>query len=157
MLSKNKLEKIPAGHEIVEGLDEKIIKIVPLVKERIKTLSECDKLISPFFVEVEYDAEIKNHFKDKKAFAAEVLNKTLDSLANISKDKSNFNSNTIEHNLRQLSDQLNVSFRKIAEVVRIAIWGTTISPPLFKTMEIIGKEEAIKRLESYKDILAARL
>jgi len=157
ILSKNKLEKIPAGHKIVKGLDEKIIKIVPLVKERIKTLSECDKLISPFFVKVEYDAEIKNYFKDKKAFAAEVLNKTLDSLANISKDKSNFNSSTIEHNLRQLSDQLNVSFRKIAEVVRIAMWGATISPPLFETMEIIGKEEAIKRLESYKNILAARL
>ena len=86
-----------------------------------------------------------------------MLDKTLDSLANISKDKSNFNSGTIEHNLRQLSDQLNVSFRKIAEVVRIAIWGATISPPLFETMEILGKEEAIKRLESYKDILAAQL
>jgi len=155
--SKNKLEKIPAGQEMAKELDEKIIKIVPLVKERIKTLSECDNLISPFFVKVEYDAEIKKHFKDKKAFAAEVLNKTLDLLANISKDESNFNSSTIEHNLRQLSGQLNVSFRKIAEVVRIAIWGTSISPPLFETIEILGKEEAIKRLESYKDILAAQL
>ena len=64
-----------------------------------------------------------------------------------------FNAKKIEQILRLLSEELRLSFRKIAEVIRIAIWGSTISPPLFETIEILGKEETLKRLECYKNIL----
>lgn len=154
------------------ALNEKITKIVPLVKERVKTLKECDNLIAPFFFEVDYTEEIKNYFKNKDinpGKAREIIDKTTEALSLIGswpsapsltltpthpKASSEFTSTQIEEILRALSNKLNLDFRKFAEVIRIALWGSTISPPLFETIEILGKDETIKRLATYKAFLS---
>jgi len=56
--------------------------------------------------------------------------------------------------LRLISERLNLSFRKVAEVIRIAIWNSTISPPLFETIEILGKELTLKRIKEYIRIIS---
>lgn len=154
ILSKNehKAKYIFDGKK--ENLDKKIEKITPLVKERVKTLKECDKLVKPFFIKVEYDSKMKNYFKNKKINAIEIINKTVDSLSKINKENAtNFNAKKIEKNLRLLAEKINLNFRKFAEVIRIAIWGSTVSPPLFETIEILGKDETLKRLKDYKNAL----
>ena len=140
-----------------EDLDKKIKKIIPIVKERLKTFSECDRLISPFFLKVKYSSKMENYFKNKKINAVEILNEVIAYLSKIDEENvtgnTNFNAKKIEKNLRLISEELRLSFRKIAEVIRIAIWGSTISLPLFETIEILGKEETLKRLEHYKNRL----
>jgi len=44
---------------------------------------------------------------------------------------------------------LGINFRKVAEVVRIALWGAKVSPPLFRTIEILGRVETLNRLKTY--------
>jgi len=131
-----------------ENLDEKLDKIIPLVKERPKTLQECDSLISPFFFKIKYSTEIINYFKNKKISAPKILNGAISSLSG-----STINSEDIEKSLRLLSEKLDINFRKIAEAIRIAIWASKVSPPLFGTIEILGKELTLKRLKNYKNLL----
>ena len=65
----------------------------------------------------------------------------------------NFNKQNIEETLREIADRSGLNLRKIAEIIRIAIWGTKVSPPIFGTIEILGKEKTIKRLDDYRSII----
>ncbi|MBC8390028.1 MAG: glutamate--tRNA ligase [Actinobacteria bacterium] len=135
----------------VKQLDQKIERIIPLIKERIKTLKESIDLISPFFIKISYSDESKTYFKNKKVNAPDILNRVYKSLGEVS---GKFHAKDIEKNLRLISERLNLSFRKIAEVIRIAIWNSAISPPLFETIEILGKELTLKRINEYMGIIS---
>ena len=50
--------------------------------------------------------------------------------------------------LRDFSERTGISFKLLAQIVRIAITGRDVSPPLMEMMEIIGKDECIKRLDA---------
>jgi len=133
-----------------ENLQGKIARITPLVKERIKTLKESMDLISPFFIKIVYSDQSKNYFKDKSIDSLKILNivyKTLDEVDN------RFSAKETEQNLRLVAKDLDLSLRKIAEVTRIAIWNSPVSPPLFGTMEILGKELTLKRIKDYIEII----
>ena len=60
----------------------KLKKIIPITKKRAKTLNEFEKMISPFFFEVEYSDEIKDYFKNKnqEINTTEILNDIIKSL-----------------------------------------------------------------------------
>ena len=64
-----------------------------------------------------------------------------------------FDRQDIESKLRKISEDLEISFRKVAEVIRIAVWASRISPPLFGTMEILGKDVSLNRLKDYREII----
>lgn len=132
-------------------LEQKIRKITPLVKERIKTLKESIDLISPFFVKIVYSDKSKTYFKNKNIDAPKILNSVY-SILNEVDDK--FHAKDTEKNLRSVSEKLNLNLRKIAEAIRIAIWNSTVSPPLFETMEILGKELTLKRIKDYISIIS---
>jgi nondiscriminating glutamyl-tRNA synthetase len=132
-------------------LKRNIVKIVPLVKERIKTLRESIELTGPFFVKISYSDKSKTYFKNKSIDASGVLKIVHEALDIPDRD---FNSEIIEKNLRTVSEKLKLSFRKVAEVVRIAIWDSTISPPLFGTIEILGRELTLKRINDYLRVIS---
>ena len=60
-----------------------------------------------------------------------------------------FKSSLIESELKKIAEKLGINLRKVAEVVRIALWGAKVSPPLFGTMEILGRTETLNRLKAY--------
>jgi nondiscriminating glutamyl-tRNA synthetase len=132
-------------------LEDKIEKIVPLIKERMKTIKGSMNLIKPFFVKIKYTKEITNYFKNKKIDALDVLKKSYEALSKIDKK---FPAESIEKELRQISKKLDLNLRKTAEVIRIALWGSNISPPLFKAMEILGKELSLSRINEYMKIIS---
>ena len=144
--------------ESARELDQKIIKITPLVKERIKTLNEGIGLISPFFVKISYSNESINYFKNKNIDAPDILKRVYKALDELEEQKGEqtekFCAENIEKRLRQISEELNLNFRKVAEVIRIAIWNSPVSPPLFGTIEILGKKLTLKRIEDYLRIIS---
>ncbi len=135
----------------VENLDCRIEKIIPLIKERIKTISESINLVEPFFIKIKYLKEFTDYFKNKEIDALDVLKKSYSALDKIDK---NFHSGDIEKSLRSLSEKLGLNLRKVAEAVRIAVWGSNISPPLFKAIEILGKGLTLSRIDEYIKILS---
>lgn len=74
------------------------------------------------------------------------------SLENI--DNNSFNTENIEKELRGIAAKLQLNLKIIAEVLRIAIWGEPVSPPLFETIEIIGKKATLSRLKNYLKSIA---
>lgn len=163
-----------------ESFSKNLPRLIPLIKPRIKTINEASKFILPFFTEITYDKDIiyqkiqvsqpNNSYKDndseikpknekitkeglKQDKIKEVNIKILYEAALLLKSLDEFLPEKIEITLKKLAEKLEVNFRVVAEVIRIAVWGSKISPPLFETLSILGKEKSIERLKKYSDFL----
>jgi nondiscriminating glutamyl-tRNA synthetase len=132
-------------------LEQTIIKITPLLKERIKTLNDSIELAAPFFLKIIYSDEYKTYFKDKKINAPDILQRVYKIIEK--KDKT-INAGYVEKSLRSLSEELNINLRKVAEVIRIALWNSKISPPLFSSIEILGSQITMGRIKNYMEIIS---
>jgi len=127
-----------------------IKKIIPLIKERVKTLKEAQDVTAKFFEDISYEDDFIQYIKSNKERALNIIEDALILL----KEIDDFSHQEIETALRSISEKRNIGFRKVAEIIRAAIWGARVSPPMFGTMEILGKDICIARLESFLDILS---
>ncbi len=117
-------------------LDEKIVeKTIPLVKERIKKLSDYLPLCEFFFQPVQRLSLEKDSLYIKSVY--EELKTITDWKAEI-----------IGERMLELAKKLGIKNSEFFMTVRIAISGKKITPPLNESMEILGKEECLKRLDS---------
>lgn len=116
-----------------------IAKIVPLVKERIKTFSEFETLAGFFFKEPKVDPKLFGKgYKEHIGMATEILE-------NISEwSKANIDEELlagIERNKFKTGD--------FFMDLRIAITGKKFTPPINDSIVILGKEESLKRLKQF--------
>ena len=65
-----------------------------------------------------------------------------------------FSAKNIETCLRTLAEELSISYKKYAETIRAAVWGSKVSPPLFETIEVLGKKTTIDRLSGFRSLLS---
>lgn len=120
--------------------EELIGKTVPLIKERIKKLSDYLPLCEFYFqAPKSYEVDIKEK-KDLLKSIQEELNKVSDWKANV-----------IGETMQGLVKKLGIKAGEFFMVVRVAITGKKISPPLNESMEILGKEECLKRISNYSN------
>jgi glutamyl-tRNA synthetase len=54
----------------------------------------------------------------------------------------------MEQAFRLLAESRGLGLGKVAQPVRVAVTGTTVSPPLFETIELLGKEKTLRRLDA---------
>jgi glutamyl-tRNA synthetase len=66
-----------------------------------------------------------------------------------------WNTAAIEEALRVLAEELGEKPRKLFQPIRVAVSGRLISPPLFESLEILGREETLGRLVMAEDIALA--
>ncbi len=144
IISKNSILK-----EKSDLLKEKLPEIIPITKERIKTIKEFEKILLPFFSETPYSDDAKNYFINRDINTKEILAMSIQAL----KNTVDFNVLGIEAGLKNIAADMNINFKKVAEVLRIAIWGGPVSPPLFETIKIIGMQASVSRLEHYLEII----
>ena len=143
----------PMSREAVfEDIENKMDAIIPLVNKRAKTLNDIEKMIYPFFFDIAYPDDIKNFFKNKNINAAGLIQQAESSLNEI-KD-NDFNRLIIERGLRNLAEKNNISFAELAEVLRLALWGRTVSLPIFETIEILGRKKSLNRLSDYEELIS---
>jgi glutamyl-tRNA synthetase len=118
---------------------------VPLIKERIKTLAEAAPMLDFFFVDgvLDYpDPQALVGEKMSAAQSAEALRKSAAALASL----ASFDKDSIEASLRALSDEQGLKVRQLLHVVRVAVTGAKVSPPLFETIVILGRARTLARL-----------
>jgi glutamyl-tRNA synthetase len=114
---------------------ERLLKIVPLFKKRIKLLPEIVNSTDYFFKEkIEYDKDAAAKFLSS-AKAKEMLIAVKESLEAI----SDFTVLNIENALRGLLEKLGVSSKELMQTIRVAITGRTVSAGIFET--IVGMEK----------------
>jgi glutamyl/glutaminyl-tRNA synthetase len=123
--------------------DEWLHKLVELYKERFRTLPEFVTLTTPFFSdEIEYeDAAVRKHLK--KGNSALII----DALKKLKEVKDFSSIEELESCLRSITTEHNIGFGKLAQPIRVALIGKSASAGIFETLELLGKDKTLKRLE----------
>ncbi len=129
------------------GLDldrDTVRRLVPLVQERLKVLGDVVPLTDTLFVdELSYDPAL---LIGKKMTAAQSL-AALQAARRIIADAPDFADETLEPPLRALADELGLKAGQLFGIIRVAVTGKKVSPPLFGTMSLIGREKVLHRLD----------
>lgn len=123
---------------------KEIKQVIPLIKERIKTLREIPSLTNFFFEAPHIDKEllcIKKHLLEEGKETLKELYRVLDSL------DEPWTHESWEQAVRTLADNLEWKHGDLFMLLRIAITGSKISPPLFESLIVLGKKEILKRLK----------
>ncbi len=127
---------------------------VPLIKERIKTLADAAALLDFFFVDSPLTYANPADLVGEKMTAAQsaaALTATHAALAALPA----FDHAAIDACLRDLAGELGLKPRQLFGVIRVAVTGAKVSPPLFETIAILGRERTLARLEGAQRVLAA--
>jgi glutamyl-tRNA synthetase len=125
--------------------NDKISQIFKIYKTRIKTLKDIVNL-SGFLIddEIKFDQEAvnKNLFKNDNE-GLKALDNVLAGFLPLAWAKEN-----IENIVNATAVDMNVGIGKVAQPIRVAVTGSTISPPIGETLMLLGKEETIKRISN---------
>ncbi|HLT66856.1 MAG TPA: glutamate--tRNA ligase, partial [Microbacterium sp.] len=117
----------------------------PLVKERMQLLGEAPGMLGFLFTdELEYEEDAVAKLSDD---APRVLEASAEALRGL----ESFDTESIQNALSAaLIDGLELKPRVAYASPRVAISGRRVSPPLFESMELLGKERTVERLEALK-------
>ena len=139
------------GHDT--GLDDRdFAEGAELVQTRIVVLSDAWGLLK-FFDDGSYALDEKSAAKELKADAVPVLDAALTALG----DVGEWTTDAIEAACKTaLLDTLELKPRKAFGPLRVAITGASISPPLFESMKLLGRDRSIARLRAGRDHAAAQ-
>ncbi len=132
---------------VISGTDEEIAlvkKALPIIQERIIKLDEIPAMLRFLFVK-EFSVEFDCVSKVNDAAAKEVLTRSIKELEPLTA----WTHDCIEAALRSaLIDEMGLKPRIAFSALRIATTGSTISPPLFESMELLGKTTSLARISA---------
>ena len=116
--------------------DEELVRrSAPIVQEKISTLGAYPEFAGFLFHEVEPDPALLD---------GDVLGRAAEALDVIEP----FTADRIEQSLRSFAEELDLSPRKAFQPIRVAVTGSKISPGLFESLELLGKERSLARIRS---------
>jgi glutamyl-tRNA synthetase len=117
------------------------VAVIGLIQERCKTLLDVVSQSVYFFNDVSvYDeAQLKKHLRP---ISIDLLSALVEKLSSL----DDWNADSIQHQVQSVVDRFEVGFGKLAQPVRIAVTGSTVSPSIDKTLELLGRTEAMHRL-----------
>ena len=132
---------------VITGTADEIALVklaLPLIQERIIMLSEVPAMLKFLFVK-NFAVEADSVAKITDDASKQVLQRSLKELEPL----ATWNHNSIEAALRSsLIEEMGLKPRIAFGAVRIATTGSTISPPLFESMELLGKEASLARIRA---------
>ena len=137
-------------HENLEVDNDTLLRVIPLIRERLVTLDDCLPFAAWFFKEAVTPQPAELVAKNLTSVqSAEVARKTYNVLAGLSE----ISPAIAEPPMRELVEQLGLSPNQVFGLLRVAVTGQTVSPPLFESMEIVGKPKVLERLRAAIEIL----
>jgi glutamyl-tRNA synthetase len=138
-----------AGYAVEDG---RLIEVAPLIQERIVTLDDAPEMGGVFF-ETEVHPEPTDLVGDKmdptgSAAAIRQAFQILESLPDFQRE-------TAEPAMRKLAEELGLKAGQLFSILRVAVTGKKVSPPLFESMAVIGKEKVLERIRTACETLDA--
>jgi glutamyl-tRNA synthetase len=132
---------------IPEDLDrEKVRRIVPVLKDRLTRLGEFVELTGFFFgPPPPYDAATLVPKKGTPELALQALQRARQLMDTLPEP---WQHETWEAQMRELATELGMRAGDLFMVLRVAVTGSNVSPPLFESMEILGKDEVLQRIDA---------
>ena len=122
-----------------QGIDwpeDFVRKTVPLVKDKISTLGQYPTYAGFFFHDVDPPADVDGDRPMLSAAAEELA--TLEP----------FSAERIEETLRRIAERLELSPRKAFQPIRVAVTGSNVSPGLFESLELLGRDRSLARIRA---------
>jgi glutamyl-tRNA synthetase len=119
----------------VDWDEELVRRATPLVQEKIETLSQFPDYVRFLFEDVAPDPSLLD---------GRVLEAAAETLAELEP----FDAETIEQSLRELAERLELKPREAFQPIRVAVTGSKISPGLFESIELLGRDRSLDRLRA---------
>ena len=128
--------------------DNKLLKIMPIVQERLVTLDDIIPF-GGFFFRDDVQPAPEELIGNKMSVNGSV--NVIREAVKILSEESELN--IAEEKLRLMAEEMGYSVGQVFGIIRVAVTGQKVSPPLFESMSIIGLETVLKRLGKAIDIL----
>ena len=123
---------------------EKMLRITPLIRERIKLLQDVLTVADFFFLQqlAPYDAAELIPQKGDAGMAQRVLQRAREVLG-----KTEFTHDALDQSLRAAAQELGMKAGQMFQPIRVAVCGRKNAPPLFETLEVLGRKTTLARIE----------
>jgi glutamyl-tRNA synthetase len=144
-LSRRLLPVVRAAGFRVEP--EKMLQITPLIRERIRLLRDALAVADFFFVDQLplYDSAELLPQKGDAAMALEILRRSRELLSS-SAGQDGFRHEHLEQTLRAAAQEMGIKPGQMFQPIRVAVCGRKNAPPLFETMEVLGRDKCLERI-----------
>ena len=121
-----------------------MLRITPLIQERLNTLADAPNWVDFFFVDElpDYDPTELIPKKADASVARTVLERAYQTL-----QQTSFTHEALETALRADAEALGVKAGQMFQPIRVAVCGKMVAPPLFETLAILGQATSLKRIE----------
>jgi glutamyl-tRNA synthetase len=117
---------------------QKLAAVAPLLTERLKRLTEAPPMVRFLFEDVAPEGKALSVLESQ----GEYLSAAADALERLEK----WTASAIEEALRTLAEDRGLKPRQAFQPIRAAVTGTLVSPPLFESLEILGRDATLQRL-----------
>ncbi len=139
------------GNPVPDAMWDRCAAVLPLVQERVKLLSEVGPQLSFLMSDqIEYDPRSWRKVI-KKPGVDEVLARAVAVLGEVAQ----WRTPDLERALRDLIAEMGISARKGFQPVRVAVTGSSISPPLFESLAALGRRVTLQRLRDVRSRITA--
>ena len=141
---KWQLEKLGIKVESGSGQEQgpELIDVIVALRERAVTLKEMAEKSRYFYQTPEIPADLKaKHLNEEALSGLRVLKEEFAKVSD-----SEWSSEVIHALVNQTAEKLNLKLGKLAQPLRVAVTGGTMSPPIDITLQLIGKEQVLQRL-----------
>ena len=120
-----------------------LLELVPLVSERVKRLDEIVPMVGFLFHPVAIDVAAREKVLAKEG-AAVALGAAIEAL----EGTGAWQVGVIEEALRAVPEATGLKPKVVFQAVRVAVTGSTVSPPLFESLALLGRDEAVARMRA---------
>jgi glutamyl-tRNA synthetase len=122
------------GEQGIDWPEKRVRATVPLVQEKIEKFSQYPDFVRFLFEPIDPPPGLDD----------EIVGAALERLASVEP----WDAAVIDEALRALADELGQKPRQAFAPIRLAVTGSKVSPGLFESLELLGKEESLKRLSA---------
>ena len=132
--------------------DDYLHRIIPTLQPRSKNLQELADQAHFYYIEsVSYDEKAAKKFLKANVF------EPLKALKHRLQDLEDYGEKKLEDLFTALLGEFEIKLGKIAQPVRVALTGTSVSPGIFEIITVLGKERVIARLGKAIEFIEARM
>ncbi len=131
--------------------DDDLLLVVPLIKERLVKLGDVPDLIGFVWepddvVAAWYGPDLLHPKKGGPDEARAALERALVVLTEL--DDADFAADLLEQRCREAADDAGMKAGDFFSPIRVAVTGRTVSPPLFASLELLGRDRSMARVEA---------
>ena len=140
-----------AGRSLNDGEWARFAEIAELVQERTKLLPEAGKQVTFLFGDIDQYDEVAWRKVMTKDGVGDILDEARLGLSELSA----WTTDAIEGALRMMVGNLGIGLGKGLQPIRVAVTGSSVSPPLFESLSALGREESLERIGRARSLLEA--